>query len=332
MKEKVSVIIPIYKVEKYLDECIRSVVKQSHTNLEIILVDDGSPDACPAMCDKWADKDDRIQVIHKENGGLSDARNAGMKTMTGDYVLFVDSDDYLANNMVEELLEKANQYSCDIVMCNKTVVTKTNQKKELDDESVQVFEGDDIVENYLYQRNDFCSGIWNKLIKMEIIKDLEFPKGINSEDYYMYSFIYYRAKKMIKYNKCLYYYRIRKGSICKSGVNDQTFAKIKVAKLAEKNLLDQGYTNLQAIKHFRMHSYHDVLNYLLRFDDTEAKYINKTKKGLRKYYWNTIRDSKNSIGMRIKFTMLCTAPKLYTKAKKKILKQSYLNDPKEWFD
>ena len=112
MKEKVSIIIPIYKVEKYLDECVNSVVKQTYNDLEIILVDDGSPDACPSMCDEWEIIDDRIKVIHKENGGLSDARNAGIKVMTGDYVLFVDSDDYLASNMVEELLKKAKQHDC----------------------------------------------------------------------------------------------------------------------------------------------------------------------------------------------------------------------------
>ena len=331
MKEKVSIIIPVYKVEKYLDECVDSVVKQTYDNLEIILVDDGSPDACPSMCDEWAIIDDRIKVIHKDNGGLSDARNAGMKIMTGDYVLFVDSDDYLALNMVEELLKKAEQYDCDIVMCNKIVVTKTNQEKELDDGSIQEFEGDDIVENYLYQNNDFCSGIWNKLIKMDIIKDLEFPKGLNSEDYYMYSLIYYRAKKMIRYNKCLYYYRVRKGSICKSGVNDQTFAKIEVAKMAEKNLLEQGYTNTRAIKSFRMHSYHDVLNYLLRFK-TDPKIIRELKKELRKYYWNTVTDGNNSVGMRVKYTMLCTAPVIYTGIKNKVFRRSPLKNSEEWFE
>ena len=178
----------------------------------------------------FCEKDSRCRILqHEKNGSLVAARYTGMKDAKGDYILYVDSDDYLANNMVEELLEKAKQFNCDIVMCNTTIVTKFSQEKELDDESIQVFEGNDIVENYLYQRNDFCSGIWNKLIRMEIIQDLEFPKGINSEDYYMYSFIYYRAKKMIKYNKCLYYYRIRKGSICKSD-----FCKNKGCEVSRK--------------------------------------------------------------------------------------------------
>jgi len=91
--ELISVIVPIYKVEEYLDRCVRSIAEQTYTNLEIILVDDGSPDGCPAMCDRWAEKDSRIKVIHKENGGLSDARNAGLRIAMGEYISFIDSDD-----------------------------------------------------------------------------------------------------------------------------------------------------------------------------------------------------------------------------------------------
>ncbi|MFR7385271.1 MAG: glycosyltransferase family 2 protein [Anaerostipes sp.] len=96
MEELISIIVPIYKVEAYLDRCIESIVDQTYKNLEIILVDDGSPDGCPQICDNWKEKDDRIKVIHKENGGLSDARNAGMQIMTGTYVSYVDSDDWIA--------------------------------------------------------------------------------------------------------------------------------------------------------------------------------------------------------------------------------------------
>ena len=98
-KDLISIIIPIYKVEKFLDRCVESVVNQTYSNLEIILVDDGSPDNCPYMCDEWAEKDSRIKVIHKLNGGLSDARNEGLKSSTGKYVGFVDSDDWIAPEM-----------------------------------------------------------------------------------------------------------------------------------------------------------------------------------------------------------------------------------------
>ena len=105
----ISVIVPVYKVEPYLDKCVRSIVEQTYQNLEIILVDDGSPDNCGAICDAWAEKDSRIKVIHKENGGLSDARNAGMDVATGQWIAFVDSDDWIAEEMYESLLNAAKK-------------------------------------------------------------------------------------------------------------------------------------------------------------------------------------------------------------------------------
>lgn len=112
---KVSVVIPVYKVEKYLRECVDSVLAQSCTELEVILVDDGSPDRCGQICDEYAAADKRVSVIHKQNGGLSDARNAGLKRASGKYVLFVDSDDMIANNAVEKLLAAAEKNDAQIV-------------------------------------------------------------------------------------------------------------------------------------------------------------------------------------------------------------------------
>ena len=113
----ISVIVPVYKVEAYLDRCVQSIVDQTYTNLEIILVDDGSPDRCPQMCDEWAKRDNRIRVIHKENGGLSDARNAGMQAASGTYIAFVDSDDWLELRCIEYLYQTAEKNACEIVGC-----------------------------------------------------------------------------------------------------------------------------------------------------------------------------------------------------------------------
>ena len=120
MSPLISVIIPVYGVERYLDRCLRSVVEQTYRNMEIILVDDGSPDNCPRMCDEWATKDGRIQVVHKCNGGLTSARKAGFDIAKGEYVLFVDSDDYIDSKMVEEMVEKAVETGCDITLCSYT--------------------------------------------------------------------------------------------------------------------------------------------------------------------------------------------------------------------
>ena len=116
MEKKVSVIIPVYNVEKYLEECIQSVLKQTYKNLEIILVDDGSPDNCPKMCDEWAKKDSRIKVIHKQNGGASSSRNTGLDVMTGDFMCFIDSDDFIAKNYIEVLYNNLIETNSDVSM------------------------------------------------------------------------------------------------------------------------------------------------------------------------------------------------------------------------
>ena len=113
----ISVIVPVYKVEAYLDPCVESIVNQTYRNLEIILVDDGSPDRCPEMCDAWAAKDSRIKVVHKKNGGASDARNAGLDVFLGDYVTFIDADDLVASDMVEVLFKGCVDNGADVSMC-----------------------------------------------------------------------------------------------------------------------------------------------------------------------------------------------------------------------
>lgn len=133
----VSVIIPVYGVEKYLDRCLNSVVGQTYTKIEIILVDDGSPDNCPKMCDEWVTKDNRINVIHKQNGGLTSARKAGLDISKGDYVLFIDSDDYIELNMVEEMVKKAIETNMDVTLCSyfretkNSVPIKMSYKKDI---------------------------------------------------------------------------------------------------------------------------------------------------------------------------------------------------------
>ena len=158
----ISVIVPVYNVEKYLDKCIESIVNQTYKNLEIILVDDGSPDNCPKMCDAWAEKDSRIKVLHKENGGLSDARNAGIEYSNGEYVCFIDSDDWIDRDMIESLLNSAIKHNVDVVSCGfyyeyldrETVIIKSN---------AQVLT-DDIVKMYILDkiRPEVCSKLYSK--------------------------------------------------------------------------------------------------------------------------------------------------------------------------
>ena len=125
----VSIIVPVYKVENEIDRCIQSILNQTYTSIEIILVDDGSPDKCPQICDKYAKQDKRIKVIHKENGGLSDARNVGLDMAKGEYIAFIDSDDWVEDSFIEQLLTNLISTNSDISICGYTLVNENNQKR-----------------------------------------------------------------------------------------------------------------------------------------------------------------------------------------------------------
>lgn len=181
--KKISVIIPIYKVDKYLDNCILSVLNQTYENLEVILVDDGSPDMCPAICDEYKNRDDRIIVVHKQNGGLSDARNKGIDVATGDYYAFVDGDDTLEPNAMENLITAAIENSSDITMMKLRIVTEgENISQGIVEKSIS----GTWIKNLDFLRkictyNASCS-FCDKLFSKDIFKKYRFRVGVTNED------------------------------------------------------------------------------------------------------------------------------------------------------
>ena len=213
----ISVIVPVYKVEPYLGKCISSIVNQTYANLEIILVDDGSPDNCPAMCDAWAEKDGRIRVIHKTNGGLSDARNAGMAVATGELMAFVDSDDWIAPDMYEHLYQRLMEDDSDIAACgvqmaweNKTpsrMLTRDGNCVLNQEEAMRAI----IEESWLKQP------VWYKLYKTALVRDILFPKGKCHEDVFWSYQAVGKAKKVSISDHIGYYYLQRSGSIMGEG-------------------------------------------------------------------------------------------------------------------
>lgn len=213
MGDLISVIIPIYKVEEYLDACIASVVGQTHKNLEIILVDDGSPDNCPAMCDAWTRRDDRIRVIHKPNGGLSDARNAGIDIATGEYIAFVDSDDYIRSGMLQKLYAALCRTEADISACGILTCEGENQTAwgchDLTGTPKQILA-------MLYSDTAYPVSAWNKLYRRSCWETLRFPVGKTCEDAFTTYQLVHNAKRIVMIPEALYCYRIRPGSIMTS--------------------------------------------------------------------------------------------------------------------
>lgn len=173
----VSVIIPVYRTEPYLNACVKSVAEQTYTNLQILLVDDGSPDHCGALCDEWAQKDSRIQVIHKTNGGLSDARNAGLALSKGEYITFVDSDDWVEPDLVAYLMQGITLNHAQIAVCNfYTVRGEQRVPWRAPSDAFQRMSSVDAVEDMFYGRS-FDTSAWAKLFHKSCFTALRFPRG-----------------------------------------------------------------------------------------------------------------------------------------------------------
>lgn len=219
MNDLISVIVPIYKVEKYLNRCVDSIINQTFRNLEIILVDDGSPDNCPKICDEYAEKDNRIKVIHKINGGLSDARNAGMDVATGKYISYIDSDDYISSDFFETLYNAIISEKSDIVECSVV--------KFYEDDHFDEFSDDGLINNFLkteamsalISEKYFHQHVWNKLYKAELVKGIKYAVGkLNEDEFWTYQ-VFGRTEKVTKINKTMYYYFQRSSSIMGNGYN-----------------------------------------------------------------------------------------------------------------
>lgn len=196
MSEIVSVVVPVYKVEKYLNRCVDSILQQSYSNLEVILVDDGSPDSCGVICDEYQKCDSRVRVIHKPNGGLSDARNYGIEAAKGKYLAFVDSDDWLDFDMIDILYRVLTDKNADIAECSYRNLYADCIKEETSC-SGEIICGDSLfaLEGMLDWKY-FKPNAWNKLYKREIIGDIRYPKGKIHEDEYTTYKYFYNAKKL----------------------------------------------------------------------------------------------------------------------------------------
>ncbi len=217
--EQISVIVPIYKVEAYLDKCVRSIVDQTYRELEIILVDDGSPDNCPAMCEAWATKDSRIKVIHKENGGLSDARNAGLAIATGSLVSFIDSDDWLEPEFLQTLYDAMAAQNAQIAECAIHLVDEAgNILRSRGPEKDELIDKIDALRRLVMEDGVFQT-VWNKLYRREVIDGILFEKGkYNEDDFWTYQ-IFDRIEKLALVDKPMYNYLQRGGSIMGVGYN-----------------------------------------------------------------------------------------------------------------
>ena len=221
----VSIIVPVYGTEKYLPACIESLCNQTHTFIQIILVDDQSPDKCPQICDLYASKDSRINVIHQKNTGVSGARNAGLDVATGEYIVFVDSDDELCPRAVEQLLQDAVVWSADIVSAtNKLLDESGNIIRDNGDGHFEIFQ-DDIPMLLSLQGKRNTDSVWAKLFRREFVKGIRFEEGknINEDGFFMFE-CFVRKPILVQHNIAVYKYFVRHNSCSRQKFSDKYFS------------------------------------------------------------------------------------------------------------
>ena len=286
----ISIIVPVYKVEKYLCKCVDSILSQTYKNIEVILVDDGSPDLCGKICDSYLKKDNRVKVIHKSNGGLSSARNAGIEIAKGEYIGFVDADDYIDSRMYEILHSAITKESADMAVCELVMVDEfgkyIEEKKELHND---IITGNEKY-NIMFLKWHFIVA-WNKLYSRHIFDNLKYEVGKIHEDEFIIHKILGKCKRIVTVQDELYYYVQRNDSIMGQG---REAISIKSCNYIEA-LYDRYYflkkRNVDTDECVNIMSFYyaKVLTSIEISTDDEERYINKVKLMVKE----VLRDSSN---------------------------------------
>lgn len=268
----ISIIVPVYNVEKYIENCIESIVNQTYKNLEILLINDGSTDNSGYICDKWGSKDNRIQVIHQENQGLSDARNVGIKKSKGQYILFVDGDDIIADNMAQFLVETIERKGVDCVFCQYEYINETANKVKdstLEVDSIKVVTKQESLLRLLNHLE--ISVVWNGLYKADLIRDLKFMIGKKNEDTAWRYLAVDRCKTIAYIPNRLYGYRMRSGSLMHQKFSLKDFDDLE-AVVNRADYLIKKYPQL------RYPALTEVVAYCMAYYNNSIRYLNKKDK------------------------------------------------------
>lgn len=214
----ISIVVPIYNVEQYLQRCLDSIIKQTYQNLQIILVDDGSTDNCPQICDEIEKKDNRIEVIHKKNGGLSDARNTGIEKSIGEFITFIDSDDYISKDYIEILHSLIMENFAQVSIIDLYKTSKSDESYKNKNIRVEVLDQNKAISEMLYSKL-YSTSACGKLFQKSLFNNIEFPLRKYSEDLFTIYKVLNNASKIVYSNQTCYYYFRREGSIIVSDFN-----------------------------------------------------------------------------------------------------------------
>lgn len=308
-EELISIIVPVYNVYDYLDRCVKSLTTQTYQNIEIILVDDGSSDDSGKLCDLWRKKDSRIVVIHKKNGGLSDARNAGINIAKGKYYSFIDSDDYITNDTIEKLYVSMKENKCDISICNMKHFNDNNETFDfyIPTNHLMVYKNLDRFKTL--NQPSVC----NKLFRASLFVDIRFPKGKYFEDTYVYHELLYKANSVVLTGHDGYWYYIREGSISYSKYTDKYFDFVEAVYLRMTYLIKHNVSYYS--KEAALSLYAAVANsekYIIQSKENKEKF-----KQMRKWYKGAyvylMKYSNIGLKQKIRLVLLKYFPYIHSK-------------------
>ena len=310
--ELISIIVPVYKVEKYLEKCVKSILKQTYTNLEVILVDDGSPDICGQLCDELAKTDDRIKVFHKENGGLSDARNYGVERANGEYIGFVDSDDYIHECMYEELYKAIKKSGTSIVECGVTRVYKNTLRSHYEGEDYfLVLDREGYLKEYLENKRLYGSA-WCKLIHKDLAKKIKFPTGKIYEDAFYTLELLKTVDKYTLISGNYYYYYIRENSITTRPFSSKDMDYIEIMNQIEDYTLSNFPIFKEQLLVRLVFAYISIFNQLLEVDGYKNKKEYKVLKNkLKNSCFKVLVNKKAPRNLKAAILLLSINERLY---------------------
>ena len=303
MKEKIAIIVPVYKVEKYLRRCIDSLIGQKYNNLEIILVDDGSPDGCPQICDEYALKDSRISVVHKKNGGLADARNAGVRAAISDFILFLDSDDYVDSTFVSSLVELKERNHADIVCTPLIYEFENGTHKSTAKFEETKLEGKAFLAHVMRARYGIGVSVCSKLFPKATLLEHPFPKGKLHEDLAIAIQLYSEFHTATISCEATYHYIQRNSSITHSTIDEESL--FWILDLI-KQLLNRESD--KALKEALVYRLFDLVSEYCRVIHTKKDkvIIQKVQKYIRPYRKVYVHDPLNSVMTKLKGYLLST--------------------------
>lgn len=307
MNELITIVVPVYNVENYLDKCVESIVNQTYKNLEIILVDDGSTDDSGKKCDEWAAKDCRIKVIHKGNGGLSDARNKGIDIATGKWIGFIDSDDYIDVTMFEKLHKACVENDCKVSSCGFLREFEDVSRNERWTTKEDMLLDRDGMMEYLYKAA-VGWGAWNKLYDISLFDDVRYPYGKTREDEYTTYKIFDKIDKLYYICECLYFYYQRGNSITGISFSIKNLDSLEALEQAmgyHKNHGNKKYYDRALQEYIR-----DVCEFALKnhCEKAERKKIDKI---LKKDARNILKNNQIVFSERLKLEMVSYCIGLY---------------------